>query len=113
MTISIYQSKFYFSLYDKRNDYDFDVISFPFLDGNVPNGQSYGVFSQLVRYSRINCSFSRFVDDVKKLVRKAFQSTLNFEFDAAALRKRFRVFIDKHFDVWDKFGIPFDIRHVF
>ena len=65
MTISIYQGKFYFSLYDKRNDYDFDVISFPFLDGNIPKGQSYGVFiSQLVRYARINCSFSRFIDDV-------------------------------------------------
>ena len=38
------KGKFYFSLYDKRNDYDFDVISFPFLDGNIPKGQSYGVF---------------------------------------------------------------------
>ena len=41
MTISIYQGKFYFSLYDKRNDYDSDVISFLFLDGNIPKGQSY------------------------------------------------------------------------
>ena len=48
-------TKFYFSLYDKHNHYDFDVISFPFLDGNIPKGQSYGVFiSQLVRYARIN-----------------------------------------------------------
>ena len=71
LDISIYQGKFYFSLYDKRNDYDFDVISFPFLDGNIPKGQSYGVFiSQLVRYARINCSFSRFIDDVKRLVQK-------------------------------------------
>ena len=77
----------YFSLYDKRNDYDFDVISFPFLDGNIPKGQSYGVFiSQLVRYARINCSFSRFIDDVKRLVQKLIQQ----DFDAAALRKRFR-----------------------
>ena len=50
MTISIYQGKFHFSLYDNDFGYDFDVISFPFLDGNIPNGQSYGVFrSQLVR----------------------------------------------------------------
>ena len=77
MTISIYQGKFYFSLYDKRNDYDFDVISFPFLDGNIPKGQSYGVFiSQLVRYARINCSFSRFIDDVKRLVQKLILTLL-------------------------------------
>ena len=29
MTISIYRCKFYIKVYDKRNDYDFDVISFP------------------------------------------------------------------------------------
>ena len=70
-TISIYQGKFYFSLYDKRNDYDFFVISFPFLDGNIPKGQSYGVFiSQLVIYARINCPFSRFIDQFKNLSSK-------------------------------------------
>ena len=110
MTISIYQGKFYFSLYDKRNDYDFDVISFPFLDGNIPKGQSYGVFiSQLVRYARINCSFSRFIDDVKRLVQKLIQQ----DFDAAALRKRFQAFIDNHFDVWAKFGTPLSVSLIF
>ena len=29
MAISIYRGKFYIKLYDKRNDYNFDVISFP------------------------------------------------------------------------------------
>ena len=110
MTISIYRGKFYFSLYDKRNDYDFDVISFPFLNGNIPKGQSYGVFiSQLVRYARINCSFNRFVVNVKDLVRKLVDQ----HFDAAALRKRFEVFVDKHFDVWGKFGVPLEVSHVF
>ena len=110
MTISIYQGKFYFSLYDKRNDYDFDVISFPFLDGNIPKRQSYGVFiSQLVRYARINCSFSRFIDDVKRLVQKLIRQ----DFDAAALRKRFQAFIDNHFDVWGKFGTPLSVSLVF
>ena len=92
MTISIYQGKFYFSLDDKHNDYDFDVISFLFLIGNIPKGQSYGVFiSQLVRYARINCSLSRFIDDVRRLVQKLIQQ----DFDAAALqRKLFQAFID-------------------
>ena len=49
LTISIYQGKFRVStLYDKRKDYNFKVITYPFLDGNVPNNLSYGVFiSQL------------------------------------------------------------------
>ena len=71
MTISIYRDKFYIKLHDKRNEYDFDVISLPYLDGNIPKGQSYGIFiSQLIRYARINTSFSNFISDCKKLVTK-------------------------------------------
>ena len=30
-------------IYDKRDDFDFDIVNFPFLDGNVPRSASYGV----------------------------------------------------------------------
>ena len=110
MTISIYRGKFYIKLYDKRNDYDFDVISFPYLDGNIPKGQSYGTFiSQLIRYARINTSFSNFISDCKKLVTKL----VGQYFDVAALRKRFQVFINKHFNVWGKYGVHLSVNHVF
>ena len=40
-------------LYDKRDDYDFDIVSFPFLDGDVPRRTSYGVYiSQLIIFAR-------------------------------------------------------------
>ena len=36
-------------IYDKRDDFDFDIVNFPFLDGDVPRRDSYGVYiSQLV-----------------------------------------------------------------
>ena len=55
LNISIYRGRFYVKLYDKRNDCSFDVINYPFLDGNIPKGQSYGIFiSQLVRLAKIN-----------------------------------------------------------
>ena len=31
-------------IYDKRDDFDFDIVNFPFLDGDVPRSTSYGVF---------------------------------------------------------------------
>ena len=31
-------------IHDKRNDFDFDIINFPFLDGDVPCRPSYGVY---------------------------------------------------------------------
>ena len=36
-------------IYDKRDDFDFDIVKFPFLDGDVPRRPSYGVYiSQLI-----------------------------------------------------------------
>ena len=39
-------------IYDKRDDFDFEIVSFPFLDGDVPRSTSYGVYIyQLVRFA--------------------------------------------------------------
>ena len=44
----------------KRDDFYFDIVNFPFLDGDVPRRPSYGVYiSQLIRFARV-CSH---VDD--------------------------------------------------
>ena len=32
-----------YKIYDKRDDFDFDIVNFPFLDGDVPRSTSYGV----------------------------------------------------------------------
>ena len=40
-------------LYDKSDDFDFYIVNFPFLDGDVPRRPSYGVYiSQLLRIAR-------------------------------------------------------------
>ena len=40
-------------LYDKRDDFDFHTVNFPFLSSDIPSGPSYGVYiSQLIRYAR-------------------------------------------------------------
>ena len=47
-------------IYDKRGDFDFDIVNFPFLDGDIPRSASYGVYiSQLSRFARV----SSHVDD--------------------------------------------------
>ena len=43
-------------IYDKRDDFDFDIVNFPCLDGDVPRSTSYGVYiSQLIRFARVSC----------------------------------------------------------
>ena len=40
-------------IYDKRDDFDFEIVNFPFLDGDVPRSTSYVVcISQLIRFAR-------------------------------------------------------------
>ena len=47
-------------IYDKRDDLNFEIVNFPFFDGDVPPSPSYGVYiSQLIRFARV-CSH---VDD--------------------------------------------------
>ena len=39
---------------DKRDDFYFDIVNFPFLDGDVPRSTSYGVYiSQLIQFARV------------------------------------------------------------
>ena len=41
-------------IYDKHDDFDFDKVNFPFLDGDVPRRPSYGVYiSQLIRFAQV------------------------------------------------------------
>ena len=52
ITYGIVSSK----IYDKRDDFNFEIINFPFLDGDVPRYPSYGVYiSQLILLAKL-CS---------------------------------------------------------
>ena len=43
-------------IYDKRDDFNFEIVNFPFLDGDIPRSSSLGVYiSQLIRFARV-CS---------------------------------------------------------
>ena len=42
-------------IYDKRDDLNFDIVNFPFLDGDIPRSTSYGVYiSQIIRFARLS-----------------------------------------------------------
>ena len=46
-------SRFRVKIYDKRDDFNFDIVNFPFLCGIIPQSSSYGVYiSQLICYAR-------------------------------------------------------------
>ena len=48
-------------IYDKRDDFDFDIVNNPFLDGDVPRRTSYSVYIfQLIRFARASSNVSDF-----------------------------------------------------
>ena len=49
-------------LYDKRDDFNFNIVNFPFLSSNIPQSPAYGVYvSQLIRYARASSAYSDFL----------------------------------------------------
>ena len=61
-----------FKIYDKRDD--FDIVIFPFLDGDVPHSTSYGVFiSQLIRFAKVSSHVADFNACNKSLTAKLLQ----------------------------------------
>ena len=50
-------TRLYTKLYDKRDDFNFHIVNFPFLSSNIPSSSSNGVYiSQLIRCARC-CSY--------------------------------------------------------
>ena len=101
LNIKLENGYFQYKSYDKRDDYDFDVIRYPDLSGNIPFSPSYGVFvSQCKRFAEINNYLGNFVNDVKMLQSRLLQQG----FLKQKLRERFNTFANKNFRVWSKFG---------
>ena len=50
-----------FESYDKRDDFDFGIVNFPFLDGVVPCAPSYGVYiCQLIWFAKVSSHLADF-----------------------------------------------------
>ena len=53
LDIKIIGSDIHTSVYDKRDDFEFPIVNFPWLSGDVPRLPSYGIYiSQLVRFAK-------------------------------------------------------------
>jgi hypothetical protein len=51
--ITIKNNSIHTNIYDKRDDFDFGIVNYPHLDGDVPHATSYGVYvSQLMGFAR-------------------------------------------------------------
>ena len=89
-------------IYDKRDDFDFEIVNFPFLDGNVPRSTSYGVYiSQLIRFARK----SSYVADFNTRNKLLTQKLLKLAYRYHKLRKTFSKFYRRYYDLISRFQV--------
>ena len=83
-------------------DFDFDIVNFPFLDGDVPRSASYGVYiSQLIRFARVSSHVDDFNTRNKVLTAKLLRQGYRYH----KLRKAFSKFYRRHFDIVSKYNV--------
>ena len=86
-------------IYDIRSDFDFDLVNFPFFDGDVPRRTSYGVYIyQLIRFARASSSVSDFNCRNKALTPKLLRQGYHYH----KFRKTFSKFYRRHSGLAEK-----------
>ena len=89
-------------IYDKRDDFDFDIVNFPFLDCDFPRPTSYGVYiSQLIRFARVSSHVADFNARIQSLTAKLLQQGYRYH----KLRKAFSKFYRRHYGLVSKFNV--------
>ena len=101
-------------IYDKRDDFvsipdlctltyfDFEIVNFLFLDGDVLHSTSYGVcMSQLIRFARVSNHVADFNTGYKLLTQKLLKQDYWYH----KLRKTFSKFYRRYYDLISKFQI--------
>ena len=92
-------------IYDKRDDFNFEIVNFQFHDGDVPSSPSYGVYiSQLIRFARV-CSNVDFNNRNLFLTAKLLKQGYRYH----TIRKAFSKFYHRHSELIVKYNIGLKI----
>ena len=101
LNIKVIGNDIHTSVYDKRDDFGFPIVNFPWLSGDVPRLPSYGIYiSQLVRFAR--CCTSVFDFHSKNLQITSKLLTQGYRYHK--LRKTFGKFFRSYSELLSKFG---------
>lgn len=87
---------------NKRDDFDFPIVNFPFLSSNIPTCPAYGVYiSQLIRYCRACNVYSDFLNRTKLLSQKL----LGQGYVQPLLISSLQTFYGRHHNFTDRYDI--------
>ena len=102
MHLSISYNIVFTKIYDKCDDFNFEIVNFPFLDGAVPRSTSYGVYiSQLIRFARASSYVTDFNTRNKLLTQKLLKQGYRYH----KLHRIFSKFYRRYYDLISKFQV--------
>ena len=98
MNLPITNGIVYSKIYDKRDDFNFEIVNFPFLDGDVPRSPSYGVYmSQLICFATVCSNIDNFNNrHLAKLLKQGYRYN--------KIRKAFSNFYHRHSELIVKYN---------
>ena len=89
-------------IYDKRDEFSFHIVNYPFLDGNIPSSPAYGVYtSRLICFARACSDLSDFVIRHNLLV----ANLLKQGYKIKKLRRCFTKFVQRNGDLIRHYNI--------
>ena len=87
-------------IYDKRDYFDFEIVNFPFLGGDIPHSTSYGVYiSQLISFAKASSHVADFNTHNKLWTQKLLKQGYRYH----KLCKTFSKFYRRYYDLISKF----------
>ena len=88
------------SLYDKRDDFSFEIVNYPWLDSNIPSSPAYGVYiSRLVAFGRACDEYADFSLRHRALVEKLVKQG----YIKSRLKSKFFQFFEKYKNLISKY----------
>ena len=101
MNIEINNSKFDSKLFDKRDDFNFDIVRMPYRNSNIPTKMFYTVASaEILRICKTSSLYESFINTAHHLVKRVVNQGGN----KVKLENSLRNMISRHHGLFSKFN---------
>ena len=108
ISISICNNKYVTEVYDKRENFNFKIVNYPYMCSNIPAKPTYGVYvSQLIRISRICDNYVSFVKRYRLLTERLIKQ--GFWYNKLSIS--FKKFSRRHSMLFNKYAVSVK-RHI-
>ena len=94
--VNVEGDQFKTKIYDKRENYKFEIVNYPDLSDDIPHGAAYGVYtSQVIRYARV-CNEHDEAEYFKKRVKVLTNKLIKKGFTINCLKNTMKKCLGKH-----------------